>query len=133
MLRHKTDVYFMPRAVRQFFRCQRKRKDLGSIDTARHELIVYIREHLAAGCQYDPKSQEILYCNGVTMYLREDKGTWLVVKVVLSDKEQTFAPVYLWTTIRQGASRLARRVFHRWVIRNKQPDPTPAWGWACAL
>lgn len=127
-MKYETDVYFMPRAVKQFFRCQKKRNDLGSIDTARHELIVFMKAHLAAGHQYDPRYQQILYCNGVLMYMHEDKGTWLVHKVVMTEKTLKFTPVYLWTTIKCGITEFVRRVFRHWTVKKKS-NLSPHWGW----
>ena len=119
-MRYETDVYFMPRAVRQFFHCQKKRNDLGCIDTARRELIVYMKAHLESGRRYDSRCQEILYCNGVMLYMREDKGTWLVTKVVLTEKDQAFTPYFLWTTIKRGVTEFARRIFGGWAIGNNK-------------
>ena len=126
---YETDVYFMPRAVRQFFRCQKKRNDLGFIDTARHELIVFMKAHLAAGHQFDPGYQEILYCNGVLMYMREDKGTWLVYKVILTEKALKFTPVYLWSTIKRGITEFAQRIFRHWTVTKKKEKPSSRWAW----
>lgn len=82
--------------------------------TLRRELAAYIAEHTESGFHLDTECLEVRYEDGVYLLLKQMGGVWYITDVVLEDAPAAFAPVYLWTRIKRGASWLLAQVLIGW-------------------
>lgn len=82
--------------------------------TLRRELAAYIAKHMACGFHLDSECHEVRYEDGVYLLLKQMGGIWYVTDVIAEEEPAGFAPVYLWTLVKRGASRLLTRVLIGW-------------------
>lgn len=122
-MRNIRNVFFMPHVKRQFEKAKTAHPELGEhINDLRGEVGYYLAAHKAAGIAFDSKFLEIIFCDGVTVVLRQTLGIWIITKIMLTKPVRKYQPVFDFKRVKVGAYEVVKRVLKRWRCLCDAPD-----------
>lgn len=91
------------------------------------EIAFYLSRHETSGIRMDTECQTLIYDERITVTLRKERGTWVIIEISVSSPITAYRPRFIWQQLKRGIEILTCRVFAGWqVVRIEMLSLSPA-------